>query len=113
MFEACGQSQQAQDVLTAASNASLPLTIDLYNAALRCCILQQHGERAIEIWEEMQVCHMLNLPSRSPALLHALKMQWPALSDTQLAADMAILYQPIALCMYMPKLLQVMMLIEA
>ena len=56
VFEACGQSQQAQDVLTAASDASLPLTTDLYNAVLRCCILEQHGERAVEIWDEMQVC---------------------------------------------------------
>lgn len=56
VFEACGQSQQAQDVLTAASNASLPLTTDLYNAVLRCCVLEQHGERAVEVWEEMQVC---------------------------------------------------------
>ena len=56
VFEACGQSQQAQDVLTAASNESIPLNVELYNAVLRCCILEQHGERAIEIWEEMQVC---------------------------------------------------------
>ena len=55
MFEACGQSQQALDVLSAASNAALPLTTDLYNAVLRCCIPEQHGERAIEVWEEMQV----------------------------------------------------------
>jgi len=54
VFEACGQSQQAQDVLTAASNTSIPVTVDLYNAVLRCCILEQHGERAIEMWEEMQ-----------------------------------------------------------
>ncbi len=56
MFEACGQSQQAQDVLTAASDASIPLNVELYNAVLRSCILEQHGERAIEVWEEMQVC---------------------------------------------------------
>lgn len=55
VFEACGQSQQALDVLTAASDASLPLTTELYTAVLRCCIVEQHGERAIEVWEEMQV----------------------------------------------------------
>ena len=55
VFEACGQSGQAQDVLTAASDAAIPLSVELYNAVLRCCILAQHGERAIEVWEEMQV----------------------------------------------------------
>lgn len=74
VFEACGQSQQAQDVLTAASNASLPLTTDLYNAALRCCVLEQHGERAVEVWEEMQVCHTLIPPPGAPELPSATSM---------------------------------------
>ena len=80
VFEACGQSQQAQDVLTAASNASIPLNVELYNAVLRCCILEQHGERAVEVWEEMQVrsmalyIFMLHLGRNRPCLgevLHA------------------------------------------
>ena len=58
VFEACGQSQQAQDVLKAAVNAAIPLNVELYNAVLRCCTLEQHGERAIEVWQEMQVGHI-------------------------------------------------------
>ena len=55
VFEACGQSEQAQDVLQAASNAEIHLNTDLYNAVLRCCILEQHGGRAIQIWHDMEV----------------------------------------------------------
>lgn len=71
VFEACGQSQQAQDVLTAARNASLPLTTDLYNAVLRCCILEQHGERAVEVWEEMQATGVPFNVASAEALLQA------------------------------------------
>lgn len=55
VFEKCGQSEQAQDVLHAASNAGIHLNTDLYNAVLRCCMLEQHGDRAVQIWHDMQV----------------------------------------------------------
>lgn len=71
VFEACGQSQQAQDVLTAASNESIPLNVELYNAVLRCCILEQHGERAIEIWEEMQAIGIMPNAASAEALLQS------------------------------------------
>ena len=62
VFEACGQSEQAQDVLQAATHAAIPLNTDLYNAVLRCCISEQHGERAVQIWQDMQVISLMCSP---------------------------------------------------
>ena len=58
VFETCGQSEQAEDVLHAASNAGIHLNVDLYNAVLRCCKVEQHGDRALQIWHDMEVWHL-------------------------------------------------------